>query len=70
VTFPSFTRIRTTIEPMVLTLFPHGGQGAARRNAWSAMSSDAAKARARRDAAAVMDRAIEHAARKAQPSAL
>ena len=65
-TFPPFTRIRSTVEPMMLTFFPHGGQGAARRNAWSAMSNDATTARARRDAAAVMERAVERAARQAQ----
>jgi len=39
---------------MVLTalsrLFPEGGQGTARRNAWAEMSSNASRARDRREA--------------------
>jgi hypothetical protein len=34
----------------VRRLFPDGGQGAARRNAWQGMVSGAARARARREA--------------------
>lgn len=35
-------------------LLPEGGQRTARRNAWAAMSSDARRARDRREAEAVM----------------
>lgn len=33
-----------------MAMFPDGGQGTARRNAWRAMVADAAVARARREA--------------------
>ena len=46
------------LQTAVLALLPHGGQRAARRNAWAGMSSDAATARARREA----DRALAVAA--------
>lgn len=42
------------IQQLVLTVFPHGGQGHARRNAWAGMVSDASIARNRRDADAAM----------------
>jgi len=41
-------------QSLLLAVLPAGGQTAARRNAWAAMSSDAARARARREAAAAM----------------
>jgi hypothetical protein len=57
--FPSLSLKRNlaTLESIVLTVMPHGGQRSARRNAWASMSSDAAWARGRRDAEAAMDRA-------------
>lgn len=64
-TFPSFTRTATRLEPLVMGLLPHGGQGTARRNAWAAMAQDAARARARREADDVMTRAVERASRAA-----
>ena len=39
---------------LLLAALPAGGQTTARRNAWAAMSSDVARARARREAAAAM----------------
>ena len=39
---------------LVDVLAPHGGQRVARRNAWAAMSQDAVRARARREADAAL----------------
>jgi nanoRNase/pAp phosphatase (c-di-AMP/oligoRNAs hydrolase) len=39
-------------------LFPEGGQGTARRNAWAAMSSNATRARDRREADAAITAAL------------
>jgi hypothetical protein len=51
---------------MVLTalnrLFPEGGQRTARRNAWAAMSSNASRARDRREADAAVTAALTPAA--------
>lgn len=76
VTFPSFTpsrsslsRAASTAESLFLAVLPHGGQGTARRNAWRAMSSDAADARARRDAQLAVDRAAARAAARSARSA-
>jgi hypothetical protein len=55
VTFPLS---RTALQSLVLTLLPHGGQRAARRNAWAAMSEGNVRAKGRREAAAVMTRAV------------
>ena len=41
-------------QSLLLAALPAGGQTTARRNAWAAMSSDAARARARREAATAM----------------
>ncbi len=59
---------RTTlnVQSFALALVPHGGQRSARRNAWAAMSADAVRARARRDASTVMSDAIQRAAAMAQ----
>jgi hypothetical protein len=38
------------VQQLVLTVFPHGGQGRARRNAWAGKVSDASLARNRREA--------------------
>ena len=64
-TFPFAIRTARSLESALMTLLPHGGQGAARRNAWAAMSADAVQVRARRDADLAMARAI---ARAAHPS--
>ena len=56
--FPSLTRTTSQLQSVALTLLPHGGQGTARRNAWSAMSADAATARSRREADFAMERAV------------
>jgi hypothetical protein len=51
---------------LVLTVLPHGGQLAARRNAWAAMAADAAHARASREAQAALElAAVAH--RRAVP---
>ena len=44
----------TSTQQLALTLFPHGGQGHARRNAWAGMVSDASVSRNRREADAAM----------------
>jgi hypothetical protein len=56
VTFPPLVpliplaRSATRLQDLTLSVLPHGGQRSARRNAWSAMSSDAVLARSRREA--------------------
>ena len=42
------------LSQFLLALAPHGGQRVARRNAWASMSTDSARARARREADAAM----------------
>jgi hypothetical protein len=42
------------VQQVALALFPHGGQGHARRNAWAGMVSDASVSRNRREADAAM----------------
>ncbi len=51
---PSLARSVPLTQTLLLALLPHGGQHTARRNAWSAMATDAGRARARRDAAAAL----------------
>lgn len=63
--FPVITRTATQLQSFALAVAPHGGQGTARRNAWAAMSSDAAQARSRREAEQAVSRAITRAV---QPS--
>lgn len=53
------------LTDLLMTALPGGGQRTARRNAWAAMSADAARARARREAGAALAaaaRAAEHRA--------
>jgi hypothetical protein len=47
----------STSQGLSLALFPHGGQGVARRNAWRAMAFDTATARERRTSDAALRRA-------------
>jgi len=66
VTFPSLTalaRTATQLQGFALTVLPHGGQRSARRNAWSAMSADAAFARNRREAEHAMTAAVTRSLR-------
>ena len=58
-------RTSRTVEGLVLLALPHGGQQAARRNAWASMAADSARARARREADAAMNRAVAAAGRTA-----
>lgn len=58
-------RTATTMQSFVLAAFPHGGQGAARRNAWGSMSEDATRARARREAEEAVTRAVAMSAHPA-----
>ena len=58
-------RTSRTVEGLVLLALPHGGQQAARRNAWAAMAADSARARARREADLAMNRAVAAADRTA-----
>ena len=54
------------LQATALLLMPHGGQRAARQNAWRAMVDDAALARARREAVAAV---AEATARSEQAAA-
>ena len=54
------------LTQLLLALVPHGGQRTARRNAWGAMSTDSARARARREADAAMTLALHRAQRQAR----
>ena len=63
--FSPLARTAGNVQSFVLTVVPHGGQRSARRNAWASMSSDAVRARARRDADVAMTRAISMAAHPA-----
>jgi hypothetical protein len=56
---------RTTVS-LLLFAVPHGGQQAARRNAWACMSADASRARGRRDADAAFLRASRAVAGREQ----
>jgi hypothetical protein len=47
-------RVVPLLQAALLAAAPFGGQHTARRNAWAAMSADAARGRARRDAEAAM----------------
>ena len=55
---PHLARTATTVQSLAITLLPHGGQRSARRNAWASMSSDAVRARSRREADIAMSRAV------------
>ena len=59
---PALSRAASTAQQLLLQTLPHGGQRAARRNAWAAMSADAAMARARREAAVALGAATQAAA--------
>jgi hypothetical protein len=59
VDFPMVTRRTQQLQSIFLTVLPHGGQGAARRNAWSAMSHDAVQSRARYEAEIAVSRAAD-----------
>lgn len=54
---------RITTQGLVLLALPHGGQHAARRNAWAAMSADSTRARGRREVTTALDAALDRAAR-------
>lgn len=47
-------RMTSAAQSTLLFVLPHGGQQLARRNAWAAMSVDASRARARREATAAL----------------
>jgi len=48
-------RARVLSGAALLLAVPHGGQRAARQNAWAGMSEGATRARARREAQAAVD---------------
>jgi hypothetical protein len=50
------------VQDLLLLALPAGGQSAARRNAWAAMSEGAARARSRREAATALGEATARAA--------
>lgn len=54
-------RVPSTVQDLLLTALPGGGQRTARRNAWAGMSADAARARARREAAEALALAVQRA---------
>ena len=63
------TRTALNVQSLVMAVVPHGGQRSARRNAWASMSSDAVRARARREADLAMSRAESRAqSRAAHPA--
>ena len=62
---PTFTRTASHVQSFALTLLPHGGQHAARKNAWAAMSEGNTRAKARREADTAMTRALARAQRPA-----
>ena len=47
-------RVPSSLQVLLMTALPHGGQRTARRNAWAGMSADAARGRARREAEAAL----------------
>lgn len=57
--------IAPLVQDLLLTALPGGGQRTARRNAWSGMSADAARTRARREAEAALEVAVRNARRRA-----
>ena len=61
--------LSSTLQSLALRALPDGGQRTARRNAWAAMSEDAARARARRDALAALAAAERHAQRAGRTAA-
>ena len=63
--FPMITRTTQQAQSIFLTVLPHGGQGAARRNAWSAMAADATQSRARREAELAVHQAVDRASYRA-----
>ena len=50
----TIARAASLTTTVLLTALPHGGQRTARRNAWASTSSDATRARGRREADAAM----------------
>jgi hypothetical protein len=62
----SLKRNLANLESLFLTVLPHGGQRSARQNAWASMSSDASRARNRREADAAMSAAMDRALLRAQ----
>ncbi len=54
-----------TAQSLALAAVPHGGQRSARRNAWASTSQNAVHARARREAAEALDRAVTEAEHRA-----
>lgn len=62
-TLPRLTLINS--RELAMTLLPHGGQRAARQNAWAGMSADLAMSKARREAEAAMDVATARARHRA-----
>ena len=60
-------RTSRTAQQLALLVSPHGGQQAARRNAWASMAADSARARARREADAAMSLAVSSAAISTAP---
>jgi hypothetical protein len=46
--------MKEMLRSLVMVIWPDGGLGTARRNAWTAMAADAKRARQRAEAAAYM----------------
>jgi hypothetical protein len=60
----SLRRTTRAAQALLLMALPHGGQLAARRNAWAAMSAGSARTRELREADAAMSAAIGRARRR------
>jgi hypothetical protein len=58
--------IPSLVQDLILSALPAGGQRAARRNAWAAMSAGSARARGRREADAAMAAALLRAERRSR----
>ena len=57
-------------QELALALFPQGGQGRSRRNAWVAMAGEAAIAAAHRESEAAVREAVARARAAEQPRPL
>lgn len=66
----TLARAASFTTTVLFTALPHGGQRTARRNAWASMSTDATRARGRREAdAAIAQSAFRARALGAQQAA-
>ncbi len=57
--------LASLVQDLILLVLPAGGQSAARRNAWTAMSACSARSRNRREADSALEAAQHRAGRRA-----